>query len=250
MPTGQPDFLAQLASNPTSQTFAAGEDTTRLNMGGGSNSQSGRWLWATGFESGLGEAPVSGVNVKLDTTHVFMGAQSLLLETQAINGDTATMSKSLYTNVAADVLSAKFGIESMLSFSLGANVPREFRWYCVFPQSATIYNRFGIVLKINGINNAGLYIDNNGVQTLISDVSSLIADNADLFHYTKFVFDGVAGTYTRFFIDNLSFDLGGVAGFQVVGLQSGFYFSINHIAKLAAKCDAWIDNVIITADEV
>jgi len=250
MPTGQPDFLAQPASNPTSQTFAAGEDTTRINMGGGSNSQSGRWIWATGFESGLTEVVINGASVALSSVRAFMGAASLGLITQAVLNDAAFMSKTLYTSAVPGVVSAKYGAECMIALSLGAAVPREFDMFLSYP-GRTSHSHFRIVLVVTAVNNAALYIDNNGVRTLISDVSALFnSDNGDLFHFMKAVFDGAAGTYTRVMIDNLTFDLGGAACFVDPGVVNGLFFTFTHTAKVAAVCSAWLDNVIITADEV
>ena len=73
--SGTPDYGRSLASNPTIQSYEPGEDTTRLLMGGGANSRSGRWLWATGFESGEAEF-YSTSGLTIDSTLSHQGAKS------------------------------------------------------------------------------------------------------------------------------------------------------------------------------
>lgn len=254
MPGGTPDYGQNLASNPTMQTWDNGEDASRLLMGGGSNSRAGRWLWASGFENGLGEfyKITSTEPVRISNNITYQGAASCQLTTSAIVGNLLRIGKVLFTPVQSGAVSARVGIEAMVFPDITVGRSVEFEWWVSFPLvSSNESYFFKIIFDYDGAT-AKLYTDNNGVRTLIADVTAYLAGTStQQFHYTKLVVDGRTNQYIRFTFDDLIFDLGNAPGFIQAGLASGtgvgFFFRWSSQSPFAQT--VYIDNVILTADE-
>lgn len=80
MPTGKPDFGASTSSSPASPITDDSEVANRLLFGFGANSSSGRWLWASGLENGVGEIELLYSGAALDTLTPYMGKNCIKLE--------------------------------------------------------------------------------------------------------------------------------------------------------------------------
>lgn len=246
MPTGTTDFNQPLATDPTSPGQSSAQVAGRILMGGGANSASGRWIWASGFESGLNEWSLSSTPATLDSVNVYQGANSAKLTTTAVINSSLAISKPMYATGTRNGIEFYFSIED-------AFIPREIRVQIIAsglgPNKDR--NRIGyIVVEILNINSGNLYYENNGVKTLIANINRNIFPSPKYFHYLKFVFDTSKNEYVRVFFDDLAFDLPGVAGYETGGgTYSYLQFYIFNKTTTAAANSIYIDNVIITADE-
>lgn len=249
--TGTPDYGKSLASNPTVQSYDSGEDTTRLLMGGGANSRGGRWIWATGFESGLAEMGVSfsGVNVapSISTANAYMGKQSLFMTTTAAG--VLSWQKKLFSPILPGATNNKFAIEAMVSFQNNGR-PFTFLWYvdAPFPDDITKRGTYAIQLVDNGAGLRKLKFFSPNVDIPGGDVSGYIVNDSKLFHYTKFVFDIKEHTLIRFTFDNIVLDLNNQPAPTGVGNRY-FDCQLNLYEAGSFPLIAHIDNVIITGDE-
>jgi hypothetical protein len=247
--SGTPDYGKSLSSNPTIQSYEPGEDTTRLLMGGGANSRSGRWLWATGFESGLAEiVDVSGVTI--DNDIAYMGAKSLKLKTTAVIGNVALAYKLLFSPFVPEAHNARIGMEVMFLPLITVGRNSEFQLAVVFPASTVSAHVFRIVFTTNGLV-GNLFMDNNGVRVLIRNVDEYMTVGTEFYHYVKLVVDGKTNQYISLVWDDLIIDLNGAPGFvrpiPSTGQTLGFSWQLTAITAHAHE--AYLDNLILTADE-
>jgi len=264
MPTGQPDFLASAASNPTSPSFDSGEDTTRILMGGGANSRAGRWLWATGFEADpLGSGPVnltsiyggSGngsakiINLIQTATgalnnSIWQGNQCLQIETGGTSGDETVVYKIIPWQNGVG------GLECFFNFPFSNPVSCELKLEITRFDVST-YNQGRLILVIgSALSNIKLYYDNNGTRTQILDaVNYFQGDTRTSWHYIKLVYDAINKVYVRAYFDNLLFSLAGIAGYTTSTTLNGDRFAISLKTTSAVIKDVWIDNMILTGDE-
>lgn len=257
--TGTPDYGKSLSSNPTVQSYEPGEDTTRLLMGGGSNARSGRWIWATGFESGLAEvdpfAAAGGTLPTIDTTKAYMGKQSLKIQHAAVVGAYGNVRKYLYSPVVPEAENSRFGLESMMAIFID-NKPMRISWRMVtqLPQNLfpNVYCEYRIRLEVIGNGDGDLYYFNNaGAYTLIAPVDAYLFNLPTMFHYSKLVIDANTGLYSKFIFDNAAYDLSGIQCRQLAGTAPYLYNEIQYESRTAVAnvAGVWIDNVVITADE-
>lgn len=252
-----PDYNKTLSSSPTLQSFDTGEDTTRLLMGGGSMSRSGRWIWATGFESGTAEFeafPAHGFAgcPLINTTGSYMGKASFEFRPVGLN-TLQQFIKSVFSSAVANAPSSKFGFEGMVSFSsfLGGN-DFEFIIRASGPlQHGVTRGLYQIRILVTG-DHAGnfYYSDAAGTWILIASANNHLVDSAGMYHYFKLVYDTNAGKYSRFIFDSVVFDLEGIPGFSAAGvnLYSSYAITVKNL-DAAAIPTVRIDNIVISADE-
>jgi hypothetical protein len=241
-PTGSQDFNEQPTASPTANL---GETPSRILMGGGSNSQAGRWLWASGFESGMQEfITTSTTLLTIVNDWVFQGKNSCKVTTNAVINDEQAVYKILFPQ------GKRFGLECYVSNSLTLGANREISLTIYGPSKTTGTRSIGkIIFKITAIGAATLQTDVNGVRTTIATINDYAADSAAFFHYIKFVFDLYENKFIRLYFDDLVYDLGGVPGFAqvITSRECGFIMRLKTMT--AAVATSYIDNVVLTADE-
>lgn len=242
MPSGSQDFNAQPTATPTSNS---GETPNRVLMGGGSNSQSGRWLWASGFESGLAEwtnYDVLKTTLTQSSGFVFQGAQGIQMETSGVLNDIASIEKRMYAQ------GSRFGLECMVALAPSAS--QVFEISIEGPKTGGT-QRVLAIARIH-YDSAGpttsLKLGNGAV--LNSTLYNTYVSNTNLYHhYFKLSFDNRTGAYLRCLFDDLNYDLAGQTAAAFAGTRQYYSFKLA-LQSLTANQDlAWIDNVVITADE-
>lgn len=258
MPVGSPDFGQNVSTNPTSPSYDSGEDTTRLLMGFGAQARSGRWIYASGFEeAGINQIRVGSTGggagtVAQDTTICYQGDKCLKLNSGLV------LNSSVFFQKFFMAPGSRFGIEFLWckydTFTVSCEMQIQLIASGVGENKDK--QRLGIIVFdiVNAGTNVKVYTENNGVRTLIRDISVHVTDQPFLWHYTKFVFDFETNQYIRLYFDNLVLDLGGVPGYQSPGtIQTGSISAaiVNKYRSAFAVNYAGIgiDNLVITADE-
>jgi len=265
MPTGTPDFNANLATNPTSPSYDPGEETTRLLMGGGSTSRAGRWVFATGFEAdiiGLGPMNMGTMNSLsgradimtvapspnvANQLYVHQGIQFLRLQTGAQAGSMSFVYKSI------PLQSGNMGLECFLFLPLSNPINAEIKLECLRWGVGGSYYYYGSLLMVFGstLSNITLnYIDNGGTK-LIENVSRFFGgDTRASWHYIKLVYDPQTNLHIRAIMDNTSYALStpGAGPFSSSTTGNDRY-GVQMKTTDASLKEVWIDNLICTADE-
>lgn len=236
MPTGTNDFNQPLQTDPTSPGQGIAQTGNRLLMGGGSNSASGRWIWASGFEDGL--ASLSTVNLgKIESALTFQGAAALKLTTPAAVNNNAWAYKYLFSQGRV------YGVECVVALQPGAAPGMEFTILIEGPNKVS-GNRSQAILKLTSSNPGGnLYLG----ATLIANVTPYMPGG--YFHYLKFVYDPYENKAKRIIFNDLVFDLGDSPGTTYANPVKHLQFQFNARTLTADSSIAIIDNCVITADE-
>lgn len=240
MPIGSPDFNQQPTAAPTSNQ---GETPNRVLMGGGSNSQSGRWLWASGFESGLAEWYIAASRfVALDSSIAYQGANSATLTTQAIANDYARLLKILMP------YGSSFGLE--MAFAIGLEFFQyEISFIILGKNKAAGQAQGNIIITVNpGVSANLYYVNSANARVLISSIKGQFETAAFAFRYIKIVYDPMENLYKRVYFNRTIFELN-VPGRYIGGADETSTFDIMVTTLAADSVKMWIDNVIITADE-
>lgn len=257
LPSGQsgtPDYGRSLSSNPTIQSYEAGEDATRLLMGGGANSRSGRWLWATGFESSLAEF-IGSLDVTLDSATAYQGAKSAKLPTIAVIGNASSIQKILFVPRQADADDVKIGMESMNAFDFVVGRSYDYEWRITTPGGVNLNNQFYIRLITDGTNTNLYYMNSAGVNVLLANITNYVTNPftsyLKQFHFTKLVVDIKNNVIVSFSFDNLYFPIGANARLGVATTlpTDSVVFSEQIIARSAHVHAVYTDNWILTSDE-
>lgn len=255
MPVGSPDFGQNVSTNPTSPSYDTGEDTTRLLMGGGAQARSGRWVFASGFEEEHLNQFLTlsvGGTVTIDNTVCYQGNNCVKLKSGLLLDSTAVLAKYFMSP------GSRFGFEFLWCKYGTFTVSNELQIHLSAGGSGPLKNKYRVGKIIFDIVNAGtdvkIYTENNGVRTLISDVSAHITNQFYLWHYVKFVFDFESNQYIRLYFDNQVFDLGGVPGYEFASpfISGQIQASITNKYRSAFAvnyAEIGIDNLVITADE-
>lgn len=240
-PIGSPDFNQQPTAAPTSNL---GETPNRVLMGGGSNSQSGRWLWASGFESGLAEWYIAGSRfVALDSAIAYQGANSATLTTQALANDYARILKILMP------YGSSFGLE--MAFAIGLEFFQyEISFIILGKNKANNLKAQGeIIITVNPGVSANLYYVNiSGARVLIANIKTQFETASFAFRYIKIVYDPWENVIKRVYFNRALYELN-VSGRLVGSADETTTFDIMVTTLAADSVKMWIDNVIITADE-
>lgn len=249
-PIGSPDFGQNPSTNPTAPNFDPGEDTTRLLMGGGSQSRSGRWIFATGFEEGATPFLISSASgtggeakIKNDATYQGLGAFGLTAG-NAVNNFAYLQKIFFYPG-------SNYGIEFLMARQFANNCEVEISIESAGKGNSGNMFRVGkIVIAIEAGPAVKIYYDVNGSRTLIRNVTSYLTATANLFHYIKFVFDVNNNVLQYLVFDDLRFELN-VNGYEYAApVSSSTYAKVNLINKFAGiNPQFYFDNLIITADE-
>lgn len=245
--TGTPDFNQSLVGNPTSPTFNQGEISNRVLMGGGSNSQSGYWLFASGFENGLNEWANDATGVSIENTFVYQGVNSCRLQNDAIIGNTKTLNKYLFPQ------GERYGLEALIAMptTLAGNpTPRDI--YLTIDAPSSIEGNYAgasLVIEVLGTNNANLYFEQNAIRTLITSLNSYMQDSAEFFHYVKFVFDPKTNMGICAYFDDLFFETAYAGNDRANANRKEAIFRIRVLNEAAQAVSTFVDNVVITAGE-
>lgn len=236
MPTGTNDFNQPLQTDPTSPGQGIAQTGNRLLMGGGSNSASGRWIWASGFEDGL--ASLSNVNLgTVESGVVFQGKQAIKLTTPAVINNNAWFYKYLFSQGRV------YGLECVVQLIPGAAPGMEFSLLIEGPNK-TSGTRSQAIVKLTSSNPGGnLYFGS----TLVSDVTPYMPGG--YFHYIKFVFDPYENKAKRIIFNDSVFELGDSPAPSYANTAKHLQFQVNIKTLTANVSSAIIDNCVITADE-
>lgn len=250
MPTGTPDFNAQPETSITSPTFDLGEVSNHQLMGGGNLSRSGRWFWATGFENGLQtDYFVGGISAPFPSSPkstCYQGSFCLASITQANIND----QNSFYKYFLSQQSPGKWGIELMLDIdSLNTEVD------IILKSQTALVTYTGTVRIVVGGNTNNIsisYEDASGVFQTFSVQNSSFAlgtNGATTYHNVKLVCDFSNFTLVRFILDGTVFSLNVPMRNIGAGSDNRQSFQIKHRTKANSSSTAYIDNVILTADE-
>lgn len=253
MARGTPDGGYQSYSSAVNQSDL-GSVADRLLMGGGSQSKTGRVLWATGFEgitsgqtpldiSGYLGAAGTGIIATDNTSPVYQGLNSLKITTPPVINDVVQVYKLLpwQTSKTALELYALITFPTT-SYDLVIEITK-------LGLENNKYNMGRLVISIiDNTPTVRLYRDNNGIRTLIQDISGLFI-GFNTYHFIKFIFDANNNLYADAFFDHLRFDLSNIAGFQGSTGNYGMRFLVNLITTTSGAAHVNIDNIILTADE-
>lgn len=264
MPTGNPDFNAQPANSVTSQTYDPGEASNHQLMGGGNSSRSGRWIWATGYETGANsDYGVTGVNppAPSKTIQAWQGSYALFSQTQAIFNDENSIIKyfpmrDIYNPGGIDYISpypplvGTYGLETM--FAVGTNnifINMILGW-----KDFNFDYQAGIQIDIQTGVNRIYYINNVGGGTILANAN--IRQDLGFYNSIKFVVDFDNKTYKHIIFNGLDL-LGGSKGYKLTGFLQNpastyfnyLYFKIANRSQTSALTTMALDNTILTADE-
>ena len=244
MPTGTNDFDAPAPSDPSSPGQNNSMIPGRILMGGGSNSATGRWLWATGFESGLGEIEFSNASYQtIENNWVYQGSNSFKLTTPATINSIERLQKILFPQ------GKRFGVEFVMAMPLSPVASRETRISIIGQTEGGGRSTGTILIAINAVNDGDLFYENNGLKTLISQIDDYIVDSSSFFHYIKFVFDPWTNKYIRLNFDDVIFELNGISGYATATKTKHIGIDITLKNISGGQPINYIDNLIITADE-
>lgn len=250
MPIGFPDFGQNPSTNPTAPSYDAGEDTTRLLMGGGAFSRAGRWVYATGFEDSLNSIYTWGTDTSLSQDVAFQGNYSLKLA--PANTLDAWTGFTRYFVLPG----SRYGVECMFSKGNTGNLPSEFYLQILTQGRGNANNqRFLATLVLVNTNTPSniLYWDVNGTRTQIADVTNYINSlpTPYLFHNIKLVFDLSKNKGVRVFFDDLIFDISYLSGYATSPFYSPLITTTISLKNKQAGNSPffYIDNFIITTDE-
>lgn len=249
-PVGSPDFGQNVSTNPTSPSYDSGEETTRLLMGGGAQARSGRWIYASGFEESHTNQIYKSGDVTQDTSVCYQGDKCLKLNSGLVLNSQVFFIKYFMSP------GSRFGVEFLWckydTFTVSCELQIQLNAAGVGANKDK--QRTGRIIFdiVNAGTNVNVYIENNGVRTLIRDISVNVTNQPFIWHYTKFVFDFETNQYIRLYFDNLVLDLGGVAGHETnssIGQISAAVVNKYRSAFGVNYAGIGIDNLVITADE-
>lgn len=252
--TGKPDFLQNPPSNPTSPVFDLGEEANHNLLGGGGQSRSGRWFWASGFETGAAkDVLVGGAGTVVgNSLGVWQGMYALIMQTAASVGDACNCFKYFLSQSSP---SGRWGIEAMIAIGTRDT------YFDVSLFSATPTDTHDAVFRINvpalAANLTFQYKDAAGTFQNIATPSGGVnqqganfALSTQVYHNVKLVVDFYTNKYVRVVVDGVSYDLSafstqpGAAGSDVRQV-----FDLTFTTNTAVIASAVVDNVVFTADE-
>lgn len=250
MPTGTNDFNQNLSTNPTAPLIDSGENANHLLMGGGGQSRSGRWIFATGFEEGatpflVSNASGTGGVAAVASDQTYQGLKSFQLKAgNAVNNWSYFQKLFFYP-------ASSYGIEFLFLRSYALDSEFEFLISAGAKGENKDKFRVGkiVVVITTGPATTKIYLDKNGTRTLVKDVSNYISGSAYQWHYIKFVFDVKENIVKYLIFDDETFNIN-VAGYEFTSttVQSSIELRLtNNFAGV--NPDFRIDNFIITADE-
>lgn len=242
MPTGTNDFNQPIQDDPTSPGQGIAQTGNRLLMGGGSNSASGRWIFADGFEDGLA-AWIAPSAASIETTTVYQGAKSCKISTMAVNGNTQEIRRYFFAQ------GSRFGVE--MYFSFGFAGPMEIQVGIEGPyKDSGKRGSSAMILDILGANSGNLYVYANASTTLVSSVNDYLLNTVQYWHYVKFSFDPKNNKVIRGYFDDLIFNFGEVPGLNLGASNDKYVLVYIKIKTKSANIATMIlDNIVITADE-
>lgn len=256
MPRGYPDGGATDYGR-AAQIADLGEVATRLLMGGGTASRTGRMVWATGFEngklsdfsySGAATAVKSGTDLQASGFTAWQGTYCLVLHVAGGVGQTA----AIYKYFPSTMQTGRWGIEAMVDLE-GFNVTFDIHMGKIGPNIDSQPTQLGTIrVEIGG--NSGVvklkYLDSGGVYQQFADLGGRIAVATGVYYNVKWVVDITNDNYGRFYWNNTLYDLSAF-GLQhaASGVDEKANFSFTLTNAGAISQEAAIDNVIITSDE-
>jgi hypothetical protein len=252
--TGKPDFLQNPPSNPTSPVFDLGEEANHNLLGGGGQSRSGRWYWASGFETGSAkEVLVGGAGTIVgNSLGVWQGQYALQMQTQAVPADVSSVFKYFLSQNSP---SGRWGIEAMIALGTRDTF---------FDVSLTAASPTGIhssTLRINipaaAANLVFQYLDNAGVYQNIATPTNGVnqqganfALSTQVYHNIKLVVDFSTFYYVRAIIDGVTYDLSAIPMLPgAAGADVRQVWRMSYTTNGAVVASAVVDNIIFTADE-
>ncbi len=252
--TGTPDWGQNPPSNPTSPVWDMGEAANRELLGGGGQSRSGRWYWATGFETGASQDVNTGgaSTVVSNALGAWQGQYALAMQTQASIADVSSAFKYF---LAQNSPSGRWGIEAMIACgSRDATFDLILR-----TASPTAVSEASVRINIPALaaNMTLQYLDSAGVyQNLVTPIGyssqqgANYAVSSQVFHNIKLVADFLTLKYVRIIIDGVPYDLANVdmrAG--AAGADVRQFWRMAHTTNIAGVATAVVDNIVLTADE-
>lgn len=253
-PTGSPDFDQNPASNPTSPVYDMGEAANHELMGGGGQSRSGRWYFATGFETGASkDVQVGGAGtVVSNSLGVWQGLWALLMQTQAIAADASTCFKYFLSQNSP---SGRWGIETMVAVNT-RNTTFDLVLVDASP-TETYFAKFRINIATLAANLTFQYLDSAGVFQNISTPAGGVnqqganfAVDSAVYHNIKLVADFATNKYVRVIVDGFSYDLSAFPmRLSAAGADVRQFWQFIHTTNGAVVATAIVDNVVFTADE-
>jgi hypothetical protein len=228
-------------------------------MGGGANSRAGRWIFATGFENDpLGYGPINlipaggvGGTAKIITllqptsvgvgATIWQGNQCCEIKTAASVNSEAAIDKYIPWQSGVCGIECFFcqTVDDMDQYEIMFDIIR-FGYLGKLSQGQLVIRRTNV--------DPAIYTVNAGVLTQITSLAGYL-DAGNIWHYFKFVFDPNNNKYIRGFFDNLTFDFGGVPGYQILNSGFGDRFRILLRTLNGSAKTLWVDNLIITGDE-
>lgn len=256
MPRGYPDGGATDYGR-AAQIADLGEVATRLLMGGGTASRTGRMVWATGFENGkLSDfsyggsltAVKAGTDLQALGFTAWQGTYCLVLQTGSILNDVSNMFKYF----PATMQTGKWAIEAMVDLE-ASNATFDVSMSKIGPNILSAPTQKGVIRVAIGGNSGNVklqYKDSAGVFQQFADIGGVIALATGVYYNVKWVVDIENDNYGRFYWNNTLYDL---SAFPLqhtasgVDEKSNFGLVLTNTGVISNA--AAIDNVIITSDE-
>lgn len=255
MPVGKPDDGFNPNTLSSNQTDV-GSGIDRLLMGGGSIFRAGRVIWATGFENGrvtdfnIGGPLTAIVLAPSNSLAAWQGNYMLNLQTQAVLNDVSQMFKYF----PGSLQTGKWGLEAMLDIeAVNANVEIVIAFSRVSGIIGAPLTQSAHLRLVVGASNANVkwFVRNAaGVYVQFADLSNVVAINTNAYYNFKWVPDFAQDNNGAFYWNNTRYDLSAV-GIQhtAFGVDEKSNFNIQLVNNTAAAQEAFVDNVILTADE-
>ncbi len=253
MARGTIDGGYDVSSSPTTQVTDPGEMTNRLLMAGGANSRSGRWMWATGFESSLAEVGnLGGTFTTLDKTLAYQGLQCLKMQTAPLMNNVAFIWKNLFSPFSPDADSIKIGEEFMVLPIHTGNPFQVFSTIAYPIGNTSNHYRFRFRLSVPGWPQQRLDIWTGGAWVNKANVDLYANIGQNVFHNIKIVGDAKNGKYDYLIFDNIVIDLSAVQADTVIGVNTpghGISYEVYLETLSANVATCYLDNWILTGDE-
>lgn len=252
--TGSPDFDQNPPSNPTSPIWDPGEAANHMLLGGGGQSRSGRWYWASGFETGSAkDVQVGGAGTIVGNTYgAWQGLYALIMQTQAIAADFSSCFKYFLSQNSP---SGRWGIEAMVALAT-RNTTFDFVLKTASPSDVHTAI-FRINIPALAANLTFQYLDSGGTYQNIStppgstdQQGANFAVSNQVFHNVKLVVDFSTNKYVRVIVDGVSYDLSSFSmQASAAGADVRQSWQMIHTTNGAVAAIAVVDNIVHTADE-
>lgn len=241
MAHGTPDWGVTAGAVTTFQLTDLGELAARLGSLD-TFDRRGDLVWGDGFEFSLNKWEVTtdglGAAVALSTARARNGRYSCLL---TAGSDSARFAEIQHAHPVP--VTSRLGFEG--SFSLGSNLTTlDFTYHIYNGSTLRIWS-----IRYDDANDRLQYFNSAGVAVTIASALNLPIQQTN-FHTLKLVVDYSTGEYVRLLLNNVTYDLSGIAGRSLASAVAAHQrVFVDLVGIVAQNNTVYVDDVILTQNE-